>query len=307
MKRRIAVIGSSNVDLVTHIPRMPEPGETLAALSFETGPGGKGANQAVAAAKLGADVLFMTRVGDDAFGDGLLAGYRAAGIDIPLAHAVRGTPTGAATILVEPSGENRILIAAGANATLSPNDVDAAADALASCGLLLLQLEIPLETVYRAIDWAAGADVAVLLNPAPAHLDLDVARLAGVTFLAPNQNELALLSGLPVGSRVEAEAAAKTLVAHGVPTLIVTLGADGALVVDAQGTLHVPAPKVEPVDTTGAGDAFIGAFAARWVATRDVAQSVEQAVCYAADSTTRAGAQASYARRANFDEFPSRS
>ena len=303
MTKRIGVIGSSNIDLVTTIERMPRAGETLTAVSFATGHGGKGANQAVAAAKLGADVVFVTRVGDDAFGADLLKAYRDVGIDTRHALVVPNTATGTATILVEPSGENRILIAAGANATLCPADIDAAIDDLADCALLVIQLEIPLATVHHALDLATARGIDVLLNPAPVHPGLDTARARRVRFLVPNQTELALFSGRPVDTREQAEAAGLSISERGAQTLIVTLGADGALVVEHGRARPVPTIAVVPCDTTGAGDAFIGAFAACWVATGDVMVSSAQGMRYAADSITRPGAQASYADRAAFDAF----
>ena len=290
---RICVVGSSNMDLVTHVSRMPEAGETLAANDFSTGAGGKGANQAVAAARCGADVAFVTRVGDDAFGRELLQNYRALGLDTCHALAVPDAPTGTATILVEPSGENRILVAAGANATLTADAIDAAADLLRTSALVVLQLEVPLDAVHRALALCADAGVAVLLNPAPANRDLDLDLACRVRFLVPNRGELKLMTGRPVGTRDEVEAAARTLARHG-STVIVTLGGDGALLVEAAAAHHVPAPKVAVRDTTGAGDAFIGAFAALWVATGDKERAVKRAVRYAAGTTTRLGAQASY-------------
>ncbi len=291
---RICVVGSSNMDLVTRITRLPEAGETLAAEGFSTGPGGKGANQAVAAARCGADVAFVTRLGDDAFGRELLAGYHAAGIDTRHALVVGSTPTGTATILVEPSGENRILLAAGANAALTAEAVQAAAETLRGAALVVLQLEVPLAAVRRALALCAEAGVDVLLNPAPAHPDLDLELACGARFLVPNRGELALLTNLPIVTRDEVEAAARALVARGAGTVIVTLGGDGALIVEAAAVRRVPAPNVEVCDTTGAGDAFIGAFAAHWIAARDVDAAVSHAVAYAADTTTRAGAQTSY-------------
>ena len=291
---RICVVGSSNMDLVTRVTRMPEAGETLAAESFSTGPGGKGANQAVAAARCGADVTFVTRLGDDGFGRQLLDGYRAVGLDTRHALTMLDTPTGTATILVEPSGENRILVAAGANAALGIAAVEAAADVLREAALVVLQLEVPLEAVTRTIALCAKAGVDVLFNPAPARGDLDLDQACRARFLVPNRGELALLTDLPVGSHAEVEAAAHALIARGAGAIIVTLGGDGALIAEASGVRYVPAPKVEVRDTTGAGDAFIGAFAAHWVASHNVDAAAAAAVAYAADTTTRAGAQGSY-------------
>jgi ribokinase len=303
MSARIAVVGSNMIDLITYVVRMPEAGETIEAPRFEMGFGGKGANQAVAAARLGSHVMMVTRVGDDAFGKDYLENFRAQGIDVRHASPAPGLSNGVAPIFVDPTGENRILIVQGANTMLSPADVDRAAEDLFACDLILLQLEVPLETVYHAVAFAADHGKDVLLNPAPAHPELDVARLAGLTFLVPNQTELALLSGMPTGTVAHNEAAARSLIARGIRTIIVTLGGDGALLVTPTGVHHVPAVHVKPVDTTGAGDAFIGSFAHYYAASHDLTASLEQAVRYAAHSITRPGTQKSYANAEEFRAF----
>ncbi len=281
---RIAVIGSCMVDLVTYVDRMPAAGETLAAPRFEMGFGGKGANQAVAAAKLGAEVMMVGCLGDDAFGHDTLRNFADLGVDARHVRLVPGASSGVAPIFVEPSGENRILIVKGANEALSPADIDVAADDLRGCALILLQLEVPLATVYHAVAWGARHGVPVLLNPAPADAALDVSRLGSLAFLVPNQTELALLTGLPTASRAEAELAARRLTEAGLPRVIVTLGGDGALLVErTEPAWHVPALPVLAVDTTGAGDAFIGAFARTWVGSGDVRRAMRLAADYAAD------------------------
>ncbi len=300
---RIAVVGSNMIDLITYVVRMPEAGETIEAPRFEMGFGGKGANQAVAAARLGSEVMMVTRVGDDAFGKNYLENFRAQGIDVRHAAPAPGLSNGVAPIFVDPSGENRILIVQGANTQLSLADVDRAAEDLLRCDLILLQLEVPLETVYHTVAFAAGHGKEVVLNPAPAHPELDVGRLGGLSFLVPNQTELALLSGLPTGTVKENEAAARHLMGRGIRTVIVTLGGDGALLVTGSGAEHVPAVRVAPVDTTGAGDAFIGSFAHHYAASRDVRGSLGQAVRYAAHSITRPGTQKSYATGEEFRAF----
>ena len=297
---RIAVIGSCMVDLVTYVDRMPEAGETLAAPRFAMGFGGKGANQAVAAAKLGSHVTMVGCLGDDAFGADTRRNFASLGVDATHVRTVAGASSGVAPIFVEPSGENRILIVKGANEALSPADVDAAAADLGRCGMILLQLEVPLETVYYAIAWGAAHDVPVLLNPAPAVAALDLARIRSVAFCVPNQSELALLTGLPTGTAAQAESAARVLVAAGVGRVVVTLGAAGALLVEGTAPgLLVPPVAVTPVDTTGAGDAFIGAFAHRFVATAaapgTVADALGFAAQYAADSITKPGTQKAFA------------
>lgn len=303
MVKRIGVIGSNMVDLITYVDRMPEAGETLAALSFAMGHGGKGANQAVAAAKLGGDVLLVTRVGDDLFGDGTMRHLSALGMDTRHVRVVPGARSGVASIFVDPAGENRILIVPGANAELRPADVDEAAADLATCDLIVLQLEIPLDTIYHAVQWAARRGIEVVLNPAPATPGLDIERIRSVAFLVPNQTELALLTGLPAGTRAEAAAAARTLVARGLRAVIVTLGADGALLVGEEPPVHVPAVLVRALDTTGAGDAFIGAFAQHYVGSRDAAAAMAVGARYAADAITRPGTQAAFADAAGFAAF----
>jgi len=304
MVGRIAVIGSNMVDLVTYVTRMPHRGETIEAPSFEMGHGGKGANQAVAAAKLGADVMMLTKVGDDMFADSTIGNLARHGVDTRHVEKVPGRSSGVAPIMVEPSGENSILIVKGANDDLLPADIERAAEDLRRCNLILLQLEIPLETVYAAVDFGKRHGIATLLNPAPAAAALDPGRIRDVTFLVPNETELAMLSGLPVDSMVEVETAARSLMAKGIGTVIVTLGARGALLVTSAGATPIPPMVVIPVDTTGAGDAFIGSFARYYVETADIAGALGKAVRYAADSITRRGTQKAYATEAEFQDLP---
>lgn len=301
---KIAVVGSNMVDLITYTARMPGPGETIEAPRFEMGCGGKGANQAIAAARLGAEVMMVTKVGDDIFADNTIRNFEASGIDTRYVERVPGTSSGVAPIFVEPSGENSILIIKGANALLSPADVDRAAEDLKGCDLIVMQLEVPLETIYHTIEFGARHGIETLLNPAPAPADLDPKRIEQVTFLVPNQTELATISGLPVNSEVEAETAAKSLIDRGIRTVIVTLGARGALLVTkGEVTRRIEPVRVTPVDTTGAGDAFIGSFARYYVENRDLDAALHMAVRYAADSITRPGTQKSYASREAFEAF----
>ncbi len=306
MSAGIGVIGSNMVDLVTAVTRMPEPGETLMAGSFFMGAGGKGANQAAAAARLGSEVLMLSKLGDDLFGRNTLRNFQELGIDSRHVGVVQGVPSGVASIFVEPSGENRILIVPGANQHLRPADIDLAAADLLGCRLILLQLEIPLETVYHTIDFAVHHGLDLVLNPAPATPALEIGRLGGVGFLVPNQTELSILTGLPADTRAQAETAARSLIARGVRRVVVTLGAEGALLVAAEGARHIPPVAVTPVDTTGAGDAFIGSFAHFYLRLGDVGSALDWAARYAADSITRPGAQGSYADAAGFAVFCSR-
>ena len=303
MSARIGVIGSNMVDLVTYVSRMPEAGETLEAPRFEMGAGGKGANQAVAAAKLGSDVLMVSCVGDDLFGTNTRRNFDDLGIDARHVRTVAGLSSGVAPIFVEPNGENRILIVKGANDALAPQDIEAAADDLRGCALILLQLEIPLDTVYHAIEWAARNGVPVLLNPAPATTLLSLERIAGIAFFAPNQTELATLTGMPTHDAATAEHAARTLLDRGIGAVIVTLGADGALLVEPDGTHVIEPVSVLACDTTGAGDAFIGAFAHHLAAGHERLQALRQAARYAADAVTRPGSQKSFASAEAFAKF----
>ena len=301
---RIGVVGSSNVDLVTYVDRMPVWGETISAPRFEMSHGGKGANQAVAAAKLGADVVMVSKVGDDMLGEGVIRNFEAMGVGAKHVQRVAGQSTGTATILVNSAGDNFILIVKGANGELTPADVEAAGADLKACDLILLQLEVPLETVYAALAFGKRHGVKTMLNPAPAirNLDMDQVRLASI--LAPNETELAILTGMPVESEDEIAAAAASLMAKGLETVIVTLGARGAFIATPQGFRRIAPVKVQAVDSTGAGDAFIGAFARYCAAGLEAA--LDKATLYAADSVTRRGAQKSFATEAEFEALCAR-
>jgi ribokinase len=302
-KPRIAVVGSNMVDLVTYVNRMPVRGETVEAPSFEMGHGGKGANQAVAAARLGASVIMVTAVGDDMFADNTVKNLASLGVDTKYVRRVPGKSSGVAPIMVEPSGENSILIVKGANSDLSPADVERAAEDLKRCDMILLQLEVPLETVYAAIAFGKRHGVRTVLNPAPAAPDLDIEKVRDVSFFAPNETELAILTKMPVGSEEEILVAARTLIRRGMGAVIVTLGARGALLVTASETRRIAPVKVTPVDTTGAGDAFVASFARYHAAGLSAEDALAKAARYAADSVTRRGTQKAYASEAEFDAF----
>jgi ribokinase len=300
---RIAVVGSNMTDLVTYITRMPARGETLEAPRFEIGPGGKGANQAVAAARLGSEVLMVSMVGDDVFGRDTLANFAAQRINARHVGVAPGVSSGVAPIFVEPSGENSILIIKGANNLLTPERVDAVAADLLACDLLLLQLEIPLATIYHTIALATAHGKRVILNPAPATRELDLPKLRDVAFFTPNRGELSLLTGMPTESLEQIEAASRKLLEGGIRTVIATLGHEGVLLVMPDAATHVPTVAVTPVDTTGAGDAFIGSFAHFLAAGHDVPQALHWAVRYAAHSVTGRGTQKSYGDMAAFRTF----
>ena len=297
----IAVIGSNNVDLITYIDRMPAQGETLEAPDFQMGCGGKGANQAVAAARLGSEVLMLSRVGNDIFAENTINNFKRNGIDTKYVLPTEAT-SGVAPIFVDRDSNNSILIIKGANDLLTPADIEDAAEDIAKCKLIVLQLEIPLETVYAAIDFGNEHGIPVLLNPAPAHPDLDIERVKGATYFMPNETELALLTGLPVDTLDEVKAAAQLLLDKGVQDVVVTLGSRGALWINGEHETLIPAVEVMARDTTGAGDAFIGCFSHYLVATGDVEESLTIAARYAADSVTKLGTQTSYATGGEFHD-----
>lgn len=303
MSKKIGVVGSNMVDLITYVDRMPGPGETLEAPTFEMGCGGKGANQAVAAARLGAEVMMVTRVGDDVFADNTIRNLASFGVDTRHVVKVAGKSSGVAPIFVEQSGENSILIVKGANADLLPVEVDKAAADLKECGLILMQMEVPVETVYHTIEFAAQNGIETILNPAPAAANLDPERIRQVTFLVPNESELALLSGLPTDTDEDIVNAARSLIARGIRTVIVTLGGRGARMITSHEIVNIEPVKVTPRDTTGAGDAFIGSFARFYAETREVVSSLKKASLYAAHSITRPGTQKAYASIDEFEAF----
>ncbi len=291
----IAVIGSSMVDLIAYTDVVPKAGETLVANDFQMGCGGKGANQAVAAALLGSEVMMMARLGDDAFADNTLSNFEKYGVNTDHVEKVAGVSSGVAPIWVDKDSQNRILIIPGANNHLLPPDIDAAADALKACKIIILQLEIPLETVYHTIDFGNANNIPVILNPAPATTALDLDYACKCDFFVPNETELEILTGMPVETIDQIKAAADTLLAKGLKNLIVTLGEKGALWLHGNEAAMVDAPSVEAIDTTGAGDAFIGCFAHSYSQNADVVEAMSLAVKYASHSVTGKGTQTSYA------------
>ncbi|MEU1630012.1 ribokinase [Streptomyces sp. NPDC020096] len=290
----LLVVGSANADLVVAVDRRPAAGETVLGSDLATHPGGKGANQAVAAARLGATTGLLARVGDDPHGRLLLDTQRASGVDTS-AVLVGGAPTGVALITVDPSGDNSIVVSPGANARLTPDDVRAAGELLAAARVVSLQLEIPLDTVAEAVATAKRAGTKVVLNPSPpAPLPADT--LAACDLLVVNEHEARfLLRDDPAAAEGTPEAWAKALLARGPGSVVVTLGAAGALAAHGDGTgVRIPSPRVRAVDTTGAGDAFTGALAWRLGAGDELAEAVRFAVKVGAAAVTRPGAQESY-------------
>ncbi|MBN2506702.1 MAG: ribokinase [Verrucomicrobia bacterium] len=300
--RPILVIGSSNTDMIVQLPRLPGPGETLLGGRFTTAPGGKGANQAVAAARAGGQVVFVARVGRDVMGDQAVAGFARDRLRIEHIRRDPAAPSGVALIFVARDGQNSIAVAPGANAALSPADVRRARGAFVRAGACVLQLEIPLATVQAAAALAAAHRVPVILNPAPARpLPNDL--LTRISILTPNETEAERLTGVRVTSETTARQAARVLRRRGVGTVIVTLGARGALVCGPLGEHRVPAFKVKAVDTTAAGDVFNGALACALAEGRDLLAAVRFANAAAALSVTRLGAQPSAPKRRDIDAF----
>ena len=297
---RIAVIGSANTDLTTFTDAFPRPGETLFGKSFAMGFGGKGANQAVASRLCGAEVLMVAKVGGDLFGRATIDNFASFGIDTTHVGIVADAPTGVAPIFVEPSGQNRIIVVKGANDRLTPADVDAAAADLREVDAIILQFEIPLETVYHSIRFARDHNIRCIVNPAPA-VPAELSALTGADLFIPNESEAELITGKPVRSDAEAGACAAALLASGFRRVVLTLGARGSLVADAAGLTHVPAFRVTSVDTSGAGDAFIGSLAVFLAEGVPELEALSRANLYAALSTTQVGTQKSFLRRADFE------
>lgn len=299
----IAIIGSNMVDLITYVDRIPKKGETLEAPSFEMGYGGKGANQAVAAAKLGSKVMMVTKVGDDIFADNTIKNLQEYGIDTEFSSKVPKTPSGVAPIFVNPQSKNRILIVKGANQYLLPEDIDRATNKLKQCSLIVLQLEVPLSTIYYAIDFAYKNHIPVLLNPAPATPDLDFHSVCKCDFFVPNETELEILTGMPVETEEQVQAAAAKLVDNGVKNVIVTMGERGVLWVTKEKVQRVASYQVDAIDTTGAGDAFIGCFSHFYVKEKDIRKAITIANAFAGLSVTRRGTQKSYPTREELETF----
>ncbi len=297
---RVIVVGSSNTDLIVRAGRLPLPGETVLGGDLTTAAGGKGANQAVAAARLGAHVAFVARVGQDLFGQQALEGFRREGLDLQYVWQDPEAPSGVALIVVGPGGENIIAVAPGANRNLTPADIEAAQPAIAQARVMVLQLEIPLHTVLAAAKAARAAGLTVILNPAPAEV-LPSPLYESVDVLTPNEHEAALLTGIAPD---QPEAAAQALLGRGLRTVLVTLGEAGVLVArKGQPPRRLPAFPVTALDATAAGDAFNGGLAAALASGDDLDAAVRYAQAAAAIAVTRAGAQPSLPRAEEVEAF----
>jgi ribokinase len=298
---KVIVVGSTNTDMTVRVPRIPAPGETAGGRDFRVSGGGKGANQAVAAARAGATVEFLTAVGDDVLGEQALASLHAEGIELGLAQRVPG-PSGVALIVVDDTGENAIAVAAGANGELRPAHVQPIVDRVGPGDVLLLQLEIPMDAVLTAATLASARAARVVLNPAPAPPDgLPDALLRAVTVLTPNEHEAGHITGVRVDDAGGLARAAAVLHGRGVPHVLITLGGRGVFISSEGGARLVPALPAAAIDTTAAGDVFCGALAVALTEGRSVEDAARFAVAAAAISVTRAGAQASAPSRAEID------
>ena len=288
----LVVLGSLNMDLVVRAERMPRPGETIRGTEFRTVPGGKGANQAAAAARMGAKVEMIGRVGRDSFGPVLLENLRSQRVGVSHVALDSGIPTGTATIIVDDRGENTIIVVAGANGRVTTEDVNAAEGLLRQARYLVMQCEIPLPTVRAAISRAVELGLQVILNAAPA-CPLSPGFLEGVYCLVVNELEAESLTGIKVTDLVTARGAAEHLLAWPSPVVIITLGADGALLATKSQVVHAPARKVKVVDTTAAGDAFIGGLTVALLRGFELVEAVRYATCAGTLATTVLGAQTS--------------
>jgi ribokinase len=297
----IAVVGSANVDLTTFNDVFPQPGETIFGKKFDLGFGGKGANQAVAARLCGASVGMVGKVGSDLFGPATIKNFESKGIDATNVRIAEGVSSGVAPIFVEPSGQNRIIVVKGANDTLSPEDVDAAAPLLSKADTIILQFEIPLRTVYHTVKFARTNGIRCIVNPAPAQ-PADFKELGAADYFIPNESEAEAITGMPVQSIDEAKKCAEFLLRQGVRRVVITLGERGSLAAGPERIALIPAFKVQALDTTGAGDAFIGSFAVFLSEGFPEEEALPRANLYAALSTTRVGTQKSFCARADFEK-----
>ncbi len=297
MSANIVVVGSLNMDLIGRAPIIPAPGETVLGSHFSTAAGGKGANQAVAAARLGAQVTMVGCVGDDDYGRRLLAGLQADGVDTQFVRVDTDAHTGVAIITVDDAGENSIVVISGANWQLTQTDVSVAEAAIAEADMLVLQLESPLEVVVYSTKVAARHGVPVLLNPAPAR-PLPSSLLARTTYLIPNESEAALLADCSVDEMEGVATAANRLRERGVENVVLTMGGRGAYLHSASESLMVPAFPVQPVDTTAAGDAFVAGLAVAMGQGQSLPEAVRLAAAAGALAATKAGAQPSLPTRA---------
>ena len=300
--RKILVVGSSNTDMVIKARHLPRPGETILGGSFFMNPGGKGANQAVTIARLGGQVTFICKTGSDIFGHQSQQLFEEEGINTSYIFSDSEHPSGVALITVDENAENCIVVASGANANLLPSDLNKADEAITEADLILMQLEIPMETVEYVAEQGHRLGKKVILNPAPAH-PLSPSLLKHLYMITPNETEAEMISGIKITDETSAIEAAKVLVGMGVQNVIITLGSKGALAYCDKDVEMVPALKVEAVDTTAAGDVFNGALTVALSEGRSLPEAVRFACKASAISVTRVGAQSSAPYRNEVDIF----
>jgi len=296
MKPKIVVAGSSNTDMVVKSPHLPKPGETVIGRDLTIAAGGKGANQAVSAARSGADVLFITKVGNDHFGRQAIDGFKKEKIRTEFVYIDKSAPSGVALIMVDEEGQNIISVAPGANARLTPANVRKAKSVIKSAQVLLVQLEIPIETAVEAIKIAADCNIKTILNPAPAK-PLPDDLFSKITIITPNETEAEILTGIKIIDEQSASVAARSLYEKGVQTVVITLGGKGAFIYDDKNSNIIPPPRVKPVDTTAAGDVFNGAIAVAVAEGKSIIEAIKFANAAAALSVTKLGAQPSAPKR----------
>jgi ribokinase len=299
----VAVVGACNIDLISYVPRMPAIGETLHGSRFQIGFGGKGANQAVMAAKLGAKVTMISKVGRDVFGENTLKNFRDFGVDTRNVHATGDAFSGVAPIAVDSQGRNSIIIVTGANDLLTVDEVEAARPEITASAVLVCQLEIPLEISLAALRLARQLGVRTIFNPAPAKPELPEEIYSLSDIFCPNESEAEMLTGMSVSSMDQCEACARELLRRGAGAVILTLGERGCLVVTCDSATHLPAEKVQAVDSTGAGDAFVGSLAYFLASGLALNESAKKAVAVATRSVLKPGTQTSFPAR---DEIETR-
>ena len=293
-KPKICVVGACNLDLISYVPRLPSLGETLHGTRFHMGFGGKGANQAVMAAKLGGEVAMVSKLGQDVFGENTLKNFQAWSVNTTHVHFTDQAFSGVAPIAVDPEGHNSIIIVTGANDLMTAEEIEAARPEIAAAQIMVCQLEIPLEITLAALRIARQEKVKTIFNPAPARPNLPEELYHLSDIFCPNESETALLTGMPVGTLEEAEAAARVLITRGAGTVILTLGERGSLLVTDKSTEHVPVAQVKALDTTGAGDAFVGSLAYFLAAGKSLTDAMQRANRIAAISVQSSGTQTSF-------------
>jgi len=290
----ICVVGACNLDLISYVPRLPSMGETLHGNRFQMGFGGKGANQAIMAAKLGGEVTMVSKLGQDVFGENTLKNFKSWGVNTQHVHFTDQAFSGVAPIAVDTEGHNSIIVVTGANDLLTAEEVEAARPAIAASSILVCQLEIPLDINLTALRIAREEGVKTIFNPAPARSEIPQEFYQLSDIFCPNETETELITGMSVQSIVEAESAAKMLIGRGAASVILTLGERGSLLVTDATTEHVPVAPVKALDTTGAGDAFVGSLAFFLAAGKSLSDSIKRANRIAAVSVQSSGTQTSF-------------